>query len=152
MSLSRHIIAAPGLFILAACAVADPLPYAQQETPPPTVIYVSSDFAAKQKPEDIAKMMADASHITPRVKPAAMASVPAYKDKTLPSLTKASVQMPQAEKPVYWNTHIVQAGDTAYSLSRRFCSRTEDIRAYNDLDNQYSLQVGQAVILPRTTC
>jgi len=49
-------------------------------------------------------------------------------------------------------SYVVQQGDTADSLSRKFCSRPSDIKKYNGLDSRHSLIIGQSILLPSTSC
>ncbi|MEM0927923.1 MAG: LysM peptidoglycan-binding domain-containing M23 family metallopeptidase [Pseudomonadota bacterium] len=49
------------------------------------------------------------------------------------------------------STHLVQPGDTLYSLSRRYGVSVQDIAAVNNMMTPYTLSVGQRVAIPGGT-
>jgi LysM repeat protein len=49
-------------------------------------------------------------------------------------------------------THLVQQGETTYSLSKKYCSDINDIRSLNALTQDYKINVGQSLMVPRTRC
>lgn len=64
----------------------------------------------------------------------------------------ASMMVADFEKTNKATLHIVGEGETAYSLSRRFCSTPEDIQRRNSLDDSFGIETGQVLTIPKTTC
>lgn len=148
MPLFRLIAIAPAIFLLMSCAVTEPSQYSEQEPPQPTIIFVD----ASMMPQHMPNMVAAANRVYPRATSRAASLATADHSRNQAYLTNASANTSAKGVPIYWSQHIVQKGDTAYSLGQRYCSRTEDIKTYNDLNNAYSLKVGDSLMLPRTTC
>lgn len=48
--------------------------------------------------------------------------------------------------------HIVQQGDTVYSLSRKLCVGITDIQSLNNLDANYGINIGDTLRLPASNC
>lgn len=159
---------AAGLILLTACAATERVSYSQTEAHSPALQYELPEVQPRQYAgyhgSNSANVVAAAS---PRVKPAPSYaqrstsvqgypkisySVAGQKSVAAPTFVRASNVTSDPKGALTWSSHVVEQGDTAYSLSRRFCSRTSDIKKYNGLDSDYSLKVGQAIILPRTSC
>jgi len=49
-------------------------------------------------------------------------------------------------------TYIVQEGDTAWSLSRKTCASLTDLKAMNNLEGDFLIKAGEAILLPASTC
>ncbi len=49
-------------------------------------------------------------------------------------------------------TYIVQEGDTAWNLSRKTCSSITDIKAMNNLEGDFLIKAGEAILLPASKC
>lgn len=138
----------PAILLLTSCAVTEPPQYSEQESQQPTVIIVDTSLT----PQQIPNLITAANMVRPRVKPNASSLVALNQSRNHAYLATASVNTSENDRTIYWRHYIVQQGDTAYSLGRRYCSRTEDIKSYNNLNSTYSLTVGQSIILPHTTC
>ena len=49
-------------------------------------------------------------------------------------------------------SHIVQEGDTVYSLSRKLCVGISDVQSLNGLDASYGIKIGDTIQLPTSNC
>ena len=49
-------------------------------------------------------------------------------------------------------SHIVQEGDTVYSLSRKLCVGISDVQSLNGLDASYGIKIGDTIQLPNSNC
>jgi len=58
---------------------------------------------------------------------------------------------PQAHTSLGTN-YTIKAGDTVYSLSRSICSSVSAVQTLNNLDQNFSIQVGQTLQLPASAC
>ena len=58
---------------------------------------------------------------------------------------------PQAHTDLGTN-YTIKAGDTVYSLSRSICSSVSAVQTLNNLDQNFSIQVGQTLQLPASAC
>jgi len=59
--------------------------------------------------------------------------------------------MPAPAKPAGM-TYIVQEGDTAWSLSRKSCSSLSDLKTINNLEGDFLIKAGEAILLPASNC
>lgn len=48
--------------------------------------------------------------------------------------------------------HVLQPGDTVYSLSRKSCSTVADFQALNNIDSSYYIRAGDEILLPSGNC
>ncbi len=64
-------------------------------------------------------------------------------NETTPAQTKPESALPKAKSPV---THTVMAGETMYSLSKKYNSSIEDIKSWNNLTGE-NLSLGQSLIV-----
>jgi len=51
-----------------------------------------------------------------------------------------------------YGSHIIQQGDTVYSLSRKLCVGIADIQSLNNLDASYGINIGDSLQLPASNC
>lgn len=63
----------------------------------------------------------------------------------------AQAVMPAPAKPAGM-TYIVQEGDTAWSLSRKSCSSLSDLKTINNLEGDFLIKAGEAILLPASNC
>jgi LysM repeat protein len=153
MSFFRILTSVSILSTLAGCAVTEPHSNVQNLTSNTAEGAPAETFVQyAQLTDQSAQSVKTVSNVQPRLKPQAMSSVPQYRGAGQASLVRASTLPIQQAPAMRWNNHVVLEGDTAYSLARQFCSRTEDIKRYNGLDSAYTLKIGQPLILPRTAC
>lgn len=54
--------------------------------------------------------------------------------------------------PMAGEIYIVQEGDTAWSLSRKVCATTGQIRQINNLEGDFLIKAGEAIRLPANQC
>lgn len=52
----------------------------------------------------------------------------------------------------FYGSHIVQEGDTVYSLSRKLCVGISDIQSLNGLDTSYGINIGDRLQVPTSNC
>jgi len=51
-----------------------------------------------------------------------------------------------------YGSHVVEQGDTVYSLSRKLCVGIADIQSINNLDASYGINIGDTLSLPASNC
>lgn len=151
MSIFHLAIAASSACLLTACAWGQPHSYAQTRDTDPNFIYQSTELYQPPAAPAV-QYAAENTPVPATVRPRYVRVNTTPNAVQQPKLIRAAAQMPQVGGALQWNTHVVKEGDTAYSLGKRYCSETKDIQRYNGLDRDYSLQVGQAILLPRTMC
>jgi murein DD-endopeptidase MepM/ murein hydrolase activator NlpD len=157
-------------------AYAEPIPLGSEGTPPASafidgpftwtavggaVITVTAtdtlqNIAVKYgvPPEQIlaANQLASASQITagrilviPRRVPIAKEEV----ERTIPVATTTTIpESPAATITAGAGSHVVQAGDTLYGISRRYDAKIGDIVALNGLASPEAIRIGQTLTLP----
>lgn len=149
MTIYPKIIAASTALLLTACAVTAPNLHDQKSDQTDIPTQTRAELQTRQ----YVQYNSPRKTIAPtQLNPPAILKAADYRTQPQPTLIRTATQMQKNLKPVYLNTYTVQEGDTVYNLGRQFCSRAEDIKLYNGLDTKYSLQIGQSIVLPRTTC
>ncbi|MBI5896187.1 MAG: LysM peptidoglycan-binding domain-containing protein [Desulfobacterales bacterium] len=79
-----------------------------------------------------------------KAEPPAAAKKTSDKATSSPTQKKSSDPAPEAAKPQY---HTVAAGDTFYSISKRYNISLEDLFEMNRLDKTSTLQLGQKLVV-----
>lgn len=65
---------------------------------------------------------------------------------------QAPVAAAVSSAPIAGEIYIVQEGDTAWSLSRKVCATTDQIRQINSLEGDFLIKAGEAIRLPSNQC
>lgn len=77
-----------------------------------------------------------------------------YADNTI-SASADTIAIPSTSRVLSagnYAQHIVQEGDTVYSLSRKLCVGISEIQSINGLDASYGINIGDALRLPNANC
>ena len=77
-----------------------------------------------------------------------------YADNTI-SASAETFAMPSTSRVLSnssFASHIVQEGDTVYSLSRKLCVGISEIQSINSLDASYGINIGDTLQLPSANC
>lgn len=81
-----------------------------------------------------------------------LALAPAPPQIIVPAATPANLpEWPQSHTALSGN-YTVKAGDTIYSLSRNLCTSVTSVQQMNQLDRDFSIQIGQILKLPTSEC
>lgn len=83
---------------------------------------------------------------------AAITAPAAQTTQRLYDIPAAAVLPAQAPAAPRGTTYIIQEGDTAWSLSRKTCSGVNDIKAINNLEGDFLIKAGEAILLPASAC